>query len=364
MTIPIEPLFFHSHYKEKIWGGQRLSTLFGKSIPQGCSVGESWELSAVEGASSVISRGSLAGRTLTSLYSTEADNLLGCRAATADTFPLLIKFIDAHDRLSVQVHPDDVFARKMFGEPSGKTECWYIADAGRAGAVALGLKKEVSEQELLGSAENGSIEQLLNIFPVKTGEVYFVPARTIHAILNDVVIYEVQQNSDTTLRLYDWMRTDADGISRPLQVKEAVQVADRQPREKYLIEPLMLPENGYEHSIRVANSHFALEEFFIAGRGTVKLQPRTSCRILTFMDGDARCEWELGSCLAGKGETLLLPAAMGVVEVSVSGRCLFLMTTIPELQTEIMKPLEEARYTVSRIAQLSGDRNTVITGDR
>lgn len=364
MTIPAEPFYFRPRFEEKIWGGERLGTLFGKSFAPGTTVGESWELSAVKNAGTVVASGNHAGQSLETLYSIAPEALVGPAAAQNHEFPLLVKFIDAHDRLSVQVHPDDVFARERFGEPFGKTECWYIADAGTSGALAVGFKKSVSRKELRDAVESGEVEQLLNIVEVKTGEVYFIPARTVHAILNDVVIYEVQQNSNTTLRLYDWKRTDAAGNPRPLHIEDAVAVADLGARESYRIEPLALPSKGYHHSVRVACEYFALEEYSTETAGAIALERRSSCGILTFLEGPARLEWSGGGSAVCKGDTVLLPAAMGAAAVTATAGCRFLLTTIPALQTEIIKPLEEARFTSVQIAQLCGIRHETPPGDR
>ncbi len=365
LNLSAEPLFFHPHYEEKIWGGRKLSSLFGRVLPSAKTIGESWELSAITGATTTVASGALAGMPLDQLYREVPESLNGPVGSGTATFPLLVKFIDAHERLSVQVHPDDRRARELFGEPYGKTECWYVADAGPTGSLAVGLKKEVSEDELRAAAQSGTIERLLNIVSVKKGEVYFIPATTIHAILGEVVIYEVQQSSDTTLRLYDWKRTDASGLPRPLHLDEAVRVADRSSRQSYLIEPLELPAEGYVHNIRIACSHFALEEFIVPGGGaTVRLAPRASCRIFTILDGHSRLDWEGGTTPVQKGATVVLPASMGEVSVTGSEACCFLMTTVPDLQREIVGPLEEARYTPSRIRQLMGDRDGVSSGDR
>lgn len=364
MTIPSEPLFFTPHYKEKIWGGRRLATLFDKHIPEGLTIGESWELSVVDGSVSTIDRGSLSGQSLGTLFNATPEMLVGKSAKQLPAFPLLIKFIDASGRLSVQVHPDELRAREVFGDQFGKTECWYIAQAGASGALALGLKKDVSKKDLRLAAENGTIEEILNCIKVKTGDVYFVPAGTVHAILDDVVIYEVQQNSDTTLRLYDWTRTDATGLARPLQIEQAVDAADRRSRESYRIESLRLSGGEYSHYLRVVCSYFALEEFIAEKKVTIDLEQRRSCRIVTFLDGDARLGWNDGRCTIHKGETVLFPAVMGTVSVALSSGGRFLMTTVPDIQDEIIRPLEAARYSSTRIAQLMGNRVEKSSGDR
>jgi mannose-6-phosphate isomerase len=364
VTIQAVPLFFHPQLKEKIWGGERLGTHFGKAIAPGSTIGESWELSAITNSGTVVATGSYAGTSLEALYTADPEALVGSIASRVYQFPLLIKFIDAHDRLSVQVHPDDTFARERFGEPFGKTECWYIADAGKTGSLAIGFKRSVTRDDLRSALTGGAIEDLLNIVKVSTGEVYFIPARTVHAILEDVVVYEVQQSSDTTLRLYDWMRTDTSGKLRPLHIDDAVAVTDLAVRESYRIEPLTIHNEGYRHSVRVACNYFALEEFVAEKSVSIDLEPRTSCRILTFLADGAELKWGGGAGSVNNGNTVLLPAAMGAVTVHAPAGCRFLMTTIPDLQTEIVSPLEEARFNLEQIARLGGGWRTVLPGDR
>ena len=353
--VPPEPLFFRPHLKNKIWGGERLRTMFGKDVASGSSVGESWELSAIENSPTTAAGGGFTGQPLDAIYSAAPAAIAGSMHAQFSVFPLLIKFIDAHDRLSVQVHPDDRFARERFGLPFGKTECWYIADTGKSGSIAVGFKENVSRSVLREAVASGRVEELLNIVPVKKGEVYFIPAGTVHSILSDVVVYEVQQSSDITLRLYDWMRVDGAGNPRPLHLDEAVAVADISGPKNYRIEPLTYPSGEYRHSVRVACKYFAVEEFLLEQVKSVSLNPRSSFRVLTFMQGEGELLWDKGRHAVYKGNTLLLPATMGIVSVHTAAGCSFLMTTVPALQHEIVQPLLEARFTPQQIACLGGD---------
>lgn len=356
VTPPIEPLIFTPHFEEKLWGGQRLKFLFGKNIPSGKHIGESWEVSAVADRQTTVSSGRFAGKSLDALYRNHSYDLIGSTSERYRSFPLLIKFIDAHDRLSIQVHPDDATARLRYKQPFGKTECWYIADAGSNGTLGIGLKKEVSRDELRDAVETGEIENLLNTFSVITGEVYFLPAGTIHAILDDIVIYEVQQNSDTTFRLYDWNRIDSAGKPRALHVDDAVASAETRFRDSYCIPPHIVSSVPVLHQYRAACTFFVLEEFFFITSGDYSFSISGVMRILTFLDGSATLEWNSGICKVDKGTTILIPAILRTITVHGSENCRFLSTIIPENDQSLQRQLIEAGLSLSQISLLNGKR--------
>lgn len=349
-----EPLFFSPWFEEKIWGGTRLETLFGKSIPQDRLIGESWELSAIEDKDTAVAAGELKGKTLEAVYEQAPLELAGPCCAQSPVFPLLIKFIDANDHLSIQVHPDDKTARSLYGAPFGKTECWYVAHAGEDGSLGIGFKKSLTRKKLRLAIGNGTIESLLNIVPVKTGEVFFIPAGTVHAILGDVVIYEVQQSSDITLRLYDWNRTDASGRARKLHVEEAVAVADCRAGNIYRIEPLEQVRTGYSHSIRVVCPYFALEEYASNESVTIDLPQKSSFQIVTCISGVAKILYGDSASCVTTGSTALLPAAQKEWHVRCEQNCRFLLTTIPDIDREIVGPLLQANFSSRQIAAICG----------
>ena len=353
MSLPPAPLSFNPHYEEKIWGGRRLATHLGKDLPEKGTFGESWELSAVKDAQTFVSDGPLGDTSLGTLYANSPVELVGRHAAAYPGFPLLIKFIDAHDRLSIQVNPDDRTARERYGEPFGKTECWYIVDAGTNGKIGIGLRKQLTRKELRESAESGAIEDLLNTVRVKTGEIYFIPAGTIHAILGDLLIYEVQQNSNTTFRLYDWKRTDAAGKPRPLHLHDSVACADLTANKNYLIEPVELYSETYRRMLRVACSYFAIEEFITKRQTRLKLDPVASCRIITVLSGSISLHWTSGSRTAKQGQTLLLPAILSDMMVdTLEDGCRFLLTIIPAGYDEFAARLIGKGCTSEQIAAL------------
>ncbi|MBW8042391.1 MAG: class I mannose-6-phosphate isomerase [Planctomycetes bacterium] len=214
------PLKFHPILKQRIWGGQRLRE-FGKEIPSGEKIGESWELADLPDDKSVISNGELAGKTLSQAIGNYPKEITGDENFSGP-FPLLIKLLDAQDILSVQVHPDEQTCERMEkGEP--KTECWYIISAAPGAVIYKGLKKGVSKDKFAESIKNGSVSELLEKIPVEAGQCHFLPAGTAHSIGAGLLIAEIQTPSDTTYRVFDFDRVDDRGKSRQLHIEEALE---------------------------------------------------------------------------------------------------------------------------------------------
>ena len=209
-------LKFEPILKEKIWGGEKLVTLLQKASDRK-TVGESWELSDVEGDTSVVTNGALKGKNLRELIQEHRETLVGTNVYKnfGDKFPLLIKFIDAKKALSIQLHPHDDLAKKRHNS-FGKTEMWYVMQADEKANLIVGFKKDVSKEEYLYHLNNKSLTDILNIDPVKRGDVYYIPTGRIHAIGAGVMLAEIQQTSDITYRVYDWDRQDTKGNYRAL----------------------------------------------------------------------------------------------------------------------------------------------------
>ena len=215
------PLKFEPIYKQRIWGGQRLRDVFGKQLPAGEKIGESWELADLPEDKSVIVNGELAGRTLRSAVEQYPKEITGAEDF-ALPFPLLIKILDAQDVLSVQVHPDpDTCLRTGKGEP--KTECWYIIAAEPGAVIYKGLKKGVTKEQFAEAIEKGTVAETLVKIPVEIGQCHFLPAGTAHAIGPGLLIVEIQTPSDTTYRVFDWNRVDDAGKTRELHIEEALE---------------------------------------------------------------------------------------------------------------------------------------------
>jgi len=215
------PLKFEPIFKKRIWGGQRLREFFGKDIPPFEKIGESWELSDLPEDKSIIVKGKLAGESIHSVIEKYPKAICGDEKFSGP-FPLLIKFLDAQDILSVQVHPDAETCLRM-GKGNPKTECWYIIDAIEGAFIYKGLRPGVSREEFGRAIRNGSVEEMLLKVPVKAGECHFLPAGTTHSIGSGLLIAEIQTPSDTTYRVFDWNRVDDTGKPRPLHIEEALE---------------------------------------------------------------------------------------------------------------------------------------------
>ena len=218
--VKLSPVF-----KDYLWGGTRLKTEFSKQSDM-TPLAESWELSAHKDGQSTVAEGEYAGLTLTAYLDTVGREVLGTNCEKYDYFPLLIKLIDAKGDLSVQVHPSDEYALEHEGE-YGKTEMWYILDCDEGAALYYGFKEDTTREAYEAAIREGRLTDILNRVPVKRGDVFFIPAGTVHAIGAGILICEIQQNSNTTYRVYDYNRRDKDGNLRPLHVEKALAVSDQ-----------------------------------------------------------------------------------------------------------------------------------------
>jgi mannose-6-phosphate isomerase len=219
--MQVYPLKFGPIYKERIWGGSMLREVFGRETPRGKRIGESWELADLPEDKSKIINGELAGETLEQAISKYPDEITGSRKFSLP-FPLLIKFLDCGDVLSVQVHPDEQTCRRM-GKGDFKTECWYIIQAAPGAVIYKGLKEGVTRGKLERAIKEGTVEKMLNKVEVKAGQCHYLPAGTAHAIGAGLLIAEIQTPSDTTYRVFDWNRVDKTGQARPLHIEEALE---------------------------------------------------------------------------------------------------------------------------------------------
>ena len=218
------PLKFKAQYQEKIWGGQKIKTILHKNFSPLSNCGESWEISGMPDNSSEISNGFLAGNTLNEIVEVYMGDLVGEKVFDmfGNEFPLLIKFIDAKDDLSIQVHPDDDYARKHH-LASGKTEMWYIIETEKNTKVNVGFKEQLNLTDLEKHIQNNTLENVLNFIPIQKGDAFYIPAGQVHAICKGTLLAEIQQCADTTFRLYDYNRKDQSGQLRPLHIKEALE---------------------------------------------------------------------------------------------------------------------------------------------
>lgn len=310
--MELYPLKFTPIYKERIWGGNRLETQFGKDLGGKDNIGESWELSAVEGDISVVSNGYLAGNDLQEMIEIYMEELVGEKVYEKYglEFPLLIKLIDANDDLSIQVHPNDTVASERHNA-FGKTEMWVALDDTGSPRLITGFNQDTDRESFLKNLEENTLPQLFNYETVKKGDVFFVPAGRVHAICSGNLIAEIQQTSDITYRIYDYDRKDKDGNGRELHLDMSLDVIDykkvRNPKVNYK------PEENSPVEL-VSCPYFTTNRFDITkpiGRDYYQFD---SFVILICIDGAC----EVGTAngfkeMLKKGETLLIPASLNSV---------------------------------------------------
>ena len=236
MSEPViaSPLTFQPIFMERMWGGRRLETEFGKKLPPNVRIGESWEIVDRLEAQSVVANGPLRGKTLDELWTEHRQAIFG-DVPDAPRFPLLIKLLDAHEKLSLQVHPPENVAAKLGGET--KTEFWYGAAADPGAELFLGLREPITRDQFKRALDNGTVEDCVQKIRVQTGDAMFLPAGRLHAVGAGNVLVEIQQNSDTTYRVFDWNRVDQTGKARELHVDQALQCIDFSDVAPNLIEP-------------------------------------------------------------------------------------------------------------------------------
>ena len=281
--------------KDYLWGGTRLKTDFGK-ITDKEKAAESWELSTHPDGESIVSGGEFDGMTLSQyIKANGGDECIGTRAAEFDFFPILIKLIDAKDNLSIQVHPNDEYAMRVEGE-YGKTEMWYIVDCEDDAYLYYGVNRDITKSEFEERIKNNTLLEILNKVPVKKGDVFFIPSGTIHAICSGILICEVQQNSNTTYRVYDYDRRGADGKPRELHIEKAIDVSLLTPSPK---------QAETNSNILASCKYFTVEK--LNDNSDITLN-KASFRSVTVTDGNATLKLGDVTTSLTKGETVFIPA--------------------------------------------------------
>ena len=301
------PLKFNPILKSMIWGGEKLRQYKAIDTDQK-NIGESWELSGVPGNESVVSNGEFAGRTITELIAEYGSDLLGRKVfeTYGENFPLLIKFIDARDDLSIQVHPDDAMAQAVHGQPFGKTEMWYVVSADKEAHLMSGLSAEITPEEYVSRVENNTITDVLCDYKVQSGDVFFLPAGRIHSIGKGCFIAEIQQTSDLTYRIYDFGRLGLDGKPRELHVEQSKDAVDYSVLDDYktsytpaLNKPVSLVECNY----------FKTHLLELTETIEVPVKTNDSFMIVICLEGNGKLTDSNGYELHLKqGETVLVPA--------------------------------------------------------
>lgn len=298
------PLKFQPIFQNYIWGGRRLESVLGKSLPDEQDYAESWEIVDHEDGQSVVAEGGFAGRTLSDLVKEDGAALLG-KHHPQTKFPLLFKFLDCQRNLSVQVHPNDAQGATLDPPDLGKTEAWVIMAAEPGSSLYAGLKPGVDRSTFEREIKNGTAETCLHQVQPSVGDCIFIPAGTVHALCEGLVVAEIQQSSNTTFRLFDWNRVGADGKSRPLHIEQGVAVTDY---ERGPVNP-QTPTSTANPNVEqlVACDKFVLHRSTV--ESTASLGGDDTCHLLAVLDGSI----EVGGVSIAKGETALLPACCGAL---------------------------------------------------
>ncbi len=304
--MSLYPLKFKTIYKDKIWGGEKIQTILGKDFSPLPNCGETWELSGVDGNISEVSNGAHAGKPLTDLINLYGADLLGKRIKDqyGKEFPLLIKFIDANDDLSIQVHPDDELAQKRHNS-FGKTEMWYIMQADEGASLISGFSQQVDKTSYQKAFDDGKLEEILNREPVTAGDVFFLPAGRVHTIGKGLLLAEIQQTSDVTYRIYDFDRKDAEGNLRELHVQEALDAIDYQKYDQY---KTTYTDQQDERVDLVKCQYFTTHKLALSKNFKVDHSGLDSFKIYICLEGSARLVTSEGSEEISMGDVVLVPA--------------------------------------------------------
>jgi mannose-6-phosphate isomerase len=324
-------LRFHPLLKRNRWGGRRLATVLEKPIGPEPDYGESWEISDHGDAQSLVDGGPFDGWSLTRLVTEHAKELLG-RHADRTQFPLLIKFLDAHDRLSLQVHPNDALAREFDVTENGKSEAWIVIDAAPDSRLFAGLKVGVTPEGFKRHLAAGTVADCLHVIPAKPGDCIYIPAGTVHAIGEGILLAEVQQSSDLTFRLHDWDWLDDDGKPRELHVGNSLLCTDWNRGPVDPVTPVSVLDSSHEtssHDVEqlVACEHFVIQRHRASTSFSIPSEDRF--RILIALEGTATLRCDQQTVPLPRGGTVLIPAAAEVVEVDPTEPVVLLETFLP-----------------------------------
>ena len=320
------PLKFNPIYKEKIWGGEKIKNILKKDVPSMPHCGESWEISAIEGNVSTVLEGKLQGKDLKTIIILYKELLLGKKIYKkyGDEFPLLIKFIDATQDLSLQVHPNDELAKKRHNG-SGKSEMWYIMQADMDAKIVTGFNRDMDKEKFLDYFGKGKIMSVLNTESVQEGDVFYLPAGRIHYIGTGCFLIEIQQSSDYTYRIYDFDRTDENGNKRELHLEDALEAMDYKTYPTYRT----LYQNIRNEPIHLLKSpYFTVNKIHSDQNIDRDYHYLDSFVIYVCMSGDGNLMWDGGELYFKTGDVILLPACIKKVTLETTWGFSFLETYI------------------------------------
>ncbi|MGN0697000.1 MAG: type I phosphomannose isomerase catalytic subunit [Oscillospiraceae bacterium] len=315
------PMLLKPAFKDYIWGGTRLRDDFGKDCDYD-KVAESWELSCHKDGQSTIANGEFAGLTLSEYIEKAGRAVLGTDCEKFENFPILIKLIDAKDNLSVQVHPDNDYAMRVEGE-YGKTEMWYVVDCDEGATLLYGFKHEISKDEFAQRIADNTLLEVTNAVPVKKGDVFFIQSGTLHAIGKGILIAEIQQNSNTTYRIYDYGRVGKDGKPRELHVEKAKDVTALCPAKAYPETPVE-QHDGYDIKLLSSCEYFTTYRVNVDSKAEFEADEKSFNSILV-LEGDPVISGN-GTVDAKKGDSIFIGAGSG--KYTVEGKCTVILTKV------------------------------------
>jgi mannose-6-phosphate isomerase len=322
------PLRFEPIYQYRLWGGRRLADLLTAPLPGDGPIGEAWVLSDRDDHASRVADGPLKGRTIGQLMEQSPEQLLGKLAGRFSRFPLLLKFLDVREMLSLQVHPADARKDLLPAGETGKTEAWVVLEAGTKSRIYAGLKSGITADDLRRAVAGGVVADDVASFTPKQGDSVFIPAGTVHS-LGDVVVFEIQENSDVTFRLDDWGHIDPKtGRPRALQIDQALSAINMAQGEIAPVAPVVEETKPVERERLFDCDHFRL--WRLRGQSPFAVGAAGAPRVLVCIEGTGRVEHGGQTYAAAKGDVLLLPAAVGVGAFRPSGAVTLLEVALPE----------------------------------
>jgi len=327
--ISLYPLRFKPTYKYRLWGGRRLSNLLSTPLPNDIPVGEAWLLSDRDDHASIVANGPLKGQSISQLMDRYPEQLLGKMARSFPRFPLLLKFLDARKMLSVQVHPTDAHKDLLPACETGKSEAWVVLEAGAKSRIYKGLKPGTTAEHLRQALTNGTVTNHLAYFTPKPGDVVFLPAGTVHSMGGDVVVFEIQQNSDVTFRLHDWNRVDArTGQSRELQVDQALACIDFTSGKVGPVTPVVESTTPIKRERLIHCKHFRM--WRLSGKLSFTVGTELLPHILICIKGSGQVEHGNTIYDIEKSDLLLLPAVIGACIFRPHNAVTLLEIALPE----------------------------------
>ena len=346
------PLKFKPICKEKIWGGKRLKNCFDPEKQDERIIGESLAICSSEEDQSVVVSGELKGKTIKELLKNYREEIFGNSASYwNDYFPLMIKFIDAQEKLSIQVHPDDEYALEH-EKTHGKTEMWYVLDAEPGAELICGFGKNISKEVLIKAIKQNAIEGIVKKVSIKPGDILFIPAGVIHSIGEGILLAEIQENSDITYRLFDWNRLGIDSKPRELHIEKALDVINfLHPVKNPFVKGLVIEEENFTRTICVSCDKFTTEVFDVHREYKGYLNGE-KCEMFISIDGNFLIEYaERKTTELLKGETLLMPASLGSFRIRGEGR--FIRTYIMPPQ-KLLKEMIDMGISLENISCIKG----------